>query len=247
MPVSPEVPRRGGCRRRRLDWQAALTSRSGVLVSSTCSGGSSIGRGAPTLERPPVARWHHPLRVVEPLETAGATWHRAGTGTRPCRTVASPPYVAPLHRTRIGRHPVKFSSSMSGRLKNTSIHDALVELLGKPIGRLERPVHPHRAVRASLGRPWHQGVAVHQRKLPRIPWLTWAGSPSACWSCTAAAQHRSKSAGCPWFGGDGRPARGRAATSLPAPLDAAVGAGGPASVPDRDGLGGTERPGSMVI
>ena len=41
----------------------------------------------------------------------------------------------------------------SAGIKNKSIHDALVGLLGKPIRRVQRALHPHRGVRPPLGNP----------------------------------------------------------------------------------------------
>ena len=35
----------------------------------------------------------------------------------------------------------------SAGIKNTSIHDALVDLLGKPIAEASGPLHSHRSVR----------------------------------------------------------------------------------------------------
>ncbi len=49
----------------------------------------------------------------------------------------------------------------SAGIKNASIHDALVDLLGKPVAEFQRLVHSHRVVRQSRG--GCRGLAVYQR------------------------------------------------------------------------------------
>ena len=56
----------------------------------------------------------------------------------------------------------------SAGIKNPSIHDALVELLGKPIAESRRPLHPHRGLRAPTGQS-RRGLAVHHRTDARTP------------------------------------------------------------------------------
>ena len=84
-----------------------------------------------------------------------------------------------------------------------------------------------------------QGLAFISGQAPRDPCSTWVGSPWACWSsprCPASM----KSAGCPGSR-DRRPTGDWRRCLVPVPLDAAIRAGGPPSVAERDGLGGTER------
>ena len=69
----------------------------------------------------------------------------------------------------------------SAGIKNPSINDALVDLLGKADRRIGRPVHPHRRLRAPPGQSrW--GMAVHHRTSQPRPCASWVGSPWACWS-----------------------------------------------------------------
>jgi dipeptidase E len=49
----------------------------------------------------------------------------------------------------------------SAGIKNSSIHDALVDLLGRPVAEFPRPLHPHCDLPLS-GRPF-DGLPVHQR------------------------------------------------------------------------------------
>jgi dipeptidase E len=76
----------------------------------------------------------------------------------------------------------------SAGIKNTSIHDALVDLLGKPIAESSALCIPTRGVRAPDGRS-SRGMAVHQRTIHRTHvrvGLEVVGSAGA----HRAAQHR---------------------------------------------------------
>ena len=69
----------------------------------------------------------------------------------------------------------------SAGIKNPSIHDALVDLLGKPIAECSALCRSHRGVRAPAG-AW-RGLEVHQRTGTAEPrCANWAGSRWACWS-----------------------------------------------------------------
>ena len=125
----------------------------------------------------------------------------------------------------------------SAGIKNTSIHDALVDLLGKPIAECNAlciPTAPYGHPRRS-----RQAWRFISGQEPGSPMANWGGSPWACWSsprCPAST----RSAGYPGPG-DRRPAGGGRRCPVSVPLDAAVRAGGPPAVAARDGLGGTER------
>ena len=91
----------------------------------------------------------------------------------------------------------------SAGVKNASIDDALVGLLGKPIAESSALVHSDRGVRASAEA--RRGVAVHQRQERRTPmcelgwkslgvleltalpsigeerWVPWSRGPTSCW------------------------------------------------------------------
>ena len=127
----------------------------------------------------------------------------------------------------------------SAGIKNASIHDALVDLLGKPIAEssalcIPTAMYGHPQVGPGErhgGSSADKNPAAHVRAGVEVP-----GSAGA----DRAAQHRRRALGSPGPG-DGRPAgRGRRCL-VPVPLDAAVRAGGPLAVAARDGLGGTER------
>ena len=90
---------------------------------------------------------------------------------------------------------MKFLLTSAG-IKNTSIHDALVELLGKPIAESSALCIPTAMYGHPHGGPG-DGMAVHQRTGTQAPCASWVGSPWACWSsprCPASM----KSAGSPW-------------------------------------------------
>ena len=69
----------------------------------------------------------------------------------------------------------------SAGISNPSIRDALVELLGKPIEESTALCIPT----AQYGHPWvGPGITAWEfiSEIPRIPWSTWAGNRSGCWS-----------------------------------------------------------------
>ena len=145
-------------------------------------------------------------------------------------------YIGPLHRTRIGRH-LETPSHVRGRQERQH-PPRLGRSPGQADRRLERPVHPHRAVRASHGRPG-AGAWRFISGNSDSPMVDLGGSPSACWSsprCPAST----KSAGCPWSG-----RRTSCWWRAAMPSTCATGCDSPgwrtSSVAERDRLGGTER------
>ena len=127
----------------------------------------------------------------------------------------------------------------SAGVKNPSIHDALVDLLGKPIAdssALCIPTamygHPHvgpgegvwRFISGQSDNPmselgWKSVGVLELTALPSIDEERWV----------------------PLGPGDGRPAGVGRRRPVPVPLDAAVRAGGSPAVAERDGLGRAER------
>ena len=82
----------------------------------------------------------------------------------------------------------------SAGITNTSIHNALVDLLGKPICRVQRPLHSHRG--AAVPRRTFTRLPVHQRISPRPHvriGLEVVGSAGA----DRSAQHQRTSIGSP--------------------------------------------------
>ena len=126
----------------------------------------------------------------------------------------------------------------SAGIKNTSIHDTLVDLLGKPIADSNALCIPTAGYGHPQGSPgW--GMAFHHRSGHHThvrAGLEVHGSAGA----HRSAQHRRRTLG---FLGprDRRPAGERRRRPVPVPLDAAVRAGGSLAVAARDGLGRTER------
>ena len=126
----------------------------------------------------------------------------------------------------------------SAGVKNPSIKNALVDLLGKPIADSSALCIPT----ARYGHPWSapaQGVAVHQREV-RNPMVDLGWKSVGVLELTALPSIDEER----WVplvretdvllvDGRRRP--------VPVPLDAAVRAGGPAAVAERDGLGRAER------
>ena len=86
----------------------------------------------------------------------------------------------------------------SAGIKNPSIHDALVDLLGKPIAESSAlciPTAGYGHPMAGPGRAWR----FISGQSPATPCANWVGSPWACWSsprCPAST----KSAGSPGSG-----------------------------------------------
>ena len=81
----------------------------------------------------------------------------------------------------------------SAGIKNPSIHDALVDLLGKPIAESNALCIPT----AGYGHPQVQSWSGHggssADENPTAPCASWVGSPWACWSsprCPASTQER---------------------------------------------------------
>ncbi len=70
----------------------------------------------------------------------------------------------------------------SAGIKNASIHDALVDLLGKPIAESSALCIPTAMYGHSHGRPRRAGMGVHQRTRPAAPCANWVGSRWECWS-----------------------------------------------------------------
>ena len=126
----------------------------------------------------------------------------------------------------------------SAGIKNASIHDALVDLLGKPIAESNAlciPTAGYGHPQGSPGGAWRfiSGQASHAHVRAGLEVLGSAGAHRA-------AQHRRGALG-PLGPGDRRPAGEWRRRPVPVPLDAAVRAGGPPAVAARDGLGGAER------
>jgi dipeptidase E len=69
----------------------------------------------------------------------------------------------------------------SAGIKNTSIHHALVELLGKPIAEASALCIPTAVYGNPMAGP-RQAWRFISGQEPRSPWLDWGGSPWACWS-----------------------------------------------------------------
>ena len=112
--------------------------------------------------------------------------------------------------------PLKLLLTSAG-IKNPSIQDALVELLGKPIAECDALCIPTALVRASLRRP-SPGVAVHQRTGDRHARRSdWAGSR---WECSSSPRCRASTTErwVPLVRGDRRPARRGRRRRLPVPL-----------------------------
>ena len=132
---------------------------------------------------------------------------------------------------------MKFLLTSAG-IKNASIHDALVDLLGKPIAESNAlciPTAGYGHPQGSPGGAWRfiSGQSHHTHVRIGLEVLGRAGAHRA-------AQHRRRTLG-PLGSRDRRPAGEWRRRPVPVPLDAAVRAGGPPAVAGRDGLGGAER------
>ena len=126
----------------------------------------------------------------------------------------------------------------SAGIKNTSIHDALVDLLGKPIADSNALCIPTAGYGHPQGSPG-RGMAFHQRTGLHAHVRAGLEVPGSA-GAHRAAQHRRRTLG-PLGPRDRRPAGERRRRPVPVPLDAAVRAGGSPAVAARDGLGGAER------
>ena len=69
----------------------------------------------------------------------------------------------------------------SAGIKNASIKEALVDLLGKPIAESNALCIPTAGYGHPMGSP-AQGVAIHHRATPPHPCASWVGSHWECWS-----------------------------------------------------------------
>ena len=128
----------------------------------------------------------------------------------------------------------------SAGVKNASIHDALVDLLGKPIAESSALCIPTAMYGHPKVGPGASAWRFHQRPELREPHERAGVEVGGRAGAHRAAQHRRGALG-PAGPGDRRPAgRGRR-RAVPVPLDAGVRTGGPPAVADRDGLGGAER------
>ena len=144
-------------------------------------------------------------------------------------------FRVPIHTHSQGGS-MRFLLTSAG-IKNASISDALVDLLGKPIAESSALCVPT----AAYGHPLKPGVAWkfisgrEQNPNVRIG-LEDPGRAGA----HRTAQHRRRAMG-PLGPADRCPAGGRWRCPVSEPLDAAVRAGGPLAVAARDGLRGIER------
>ena len=132
----------------------------------------------------------------------------------------------------------------SAGVTNTSIHDALVDLLGKPIAECDAlciPTASYGHPMAGPGRAW----AFISGREPRTPMCELGWKSLGVLGADRAAQHRGGTLGA--MGPRGRrPAGEWRRRPVSVSLDAAVRAGRPLAVAARDGLGGLSA-GSMVM
>ena len=125
----------------------------------------------------------------------------------------------------------------SAGIKNTSIHDALVDLLGKPIAESSALCIPT-AIYPFPGGPVN-GLSLHQRS-DRQPLVRIGVEVVGRAGTHRAPQHQSRVLDrC--GPGDGCPAGVWRRCPVSVPLDAGVRVGGPPAVAARDGLCGGER------
>ena len=105
--------------------------------------------------------------------------------------------------------------------------------------RVQRPLHPDRALRAPEGRPRREGMAVHHRTVRRTDVRPGLEVPRRA-RADGASQHRRGALGSAGPR-NRRPAGRRRRCAVPVLLDAAVRAGRSIAVAEPDGLGGAER------
>ena len=126
----------------------------------------------------------------------------------------------------------------SAGIKNSSIHEALVDLLGKPIAESNALCIPTAAYGKGLQ---HAGraVALHQRTVGPADDRTWLEN---AWRARAdrASQHGFRPLGS-MGQGDRRPAGERRGRGVPVPLDAGVRSRGSPAIAARLRLGGVQR------
>ena len=125
----------------------------------------------------------------------------------------------------------------SAGIKNTIIHDALVDLLGNRLPSPTPSASPPRCTPIPTVLAMHGGSSAARSQNPHVRiGLEVLGSAGA----HRAAQHRSGEMD-PHGPGDRRPAGGRRRSLVSVLLDAPVRIGGPLAVAARGGLRGTER------
>ena len=81
----------------------------------------------------------------------------------------------------------------SAGIKNTSIHDALVDLLGKPIAESSALCIPTAMYGHPMVGPGDGAWRFISGRDPTTPCASWVGSPWACWSsprCPASTRER---------------------------------------------------------
>ena len=127
----------------------------------------------------------------------------------------------------------------SAGIKNASIHDALVDLLGKPIAESSALCIPTAGYGHPQGSPGGAWRFISGRE-PRTPMCELGWKSLGVLELTALPSI-DEERWVPWVRGDRRPAGEWRRRPVPVPLDAAVRAGGSPAVAARDGLGGAER------
>ena len=127
----------------------------------------------------------------------------------------------------------------SAGIKNTSIHDALVDLLGKPIAESSALCIPTAAYGHPMAGPGAAWRFISGQE-PRCPMCELGWKSLGVLELTALPSI-DEERWVPMGPGDRRPAGEWRRCPVPVPLDAAVRAGRPPAVAARDGLGGTER------
>ena len=126
----------------------------------------------------------------------------------------------------------------SAGVRNPSIHDALVGLLGKPIADCNALCIPTALYGHPMGTPAGAWRFISGQSGCPMCELGWKSV--GVLELTRAAQHRSRALGALGPGG-GCPAGGGRRCRVSGPLDAPVGPRGPAAVAGSNRLGGTER------
>ena len=127
----------------------------------------------------------------------------------------------------------------SAGIKNTSIHDALVDLLGKPIAESDAlciPTASYAHPMAGPGRAWNFISGTE----PRCPMTELGWKSMGVLELTALPSLDEEPLG-PTGQGNRRPAGQRRRRLVSVPLDAAIRPGRPHSVAARHGLGRIER------
>ena len=136
---------------------------------------------------------------------------------------------------RSGNHAA--SSHVGRDIKNASIRDALVGLLGKSIAGPAPSASPPPSTPTATVPTTRGGSSPDENQKRRC--ANWAGSRWECWSsrrCPASMRALG-----PHGPGDRRPPGGGRRSHVPVPLDARVRTGRPAAVAPRHGLCRTQR------